>query len=176
VGHSTLPYARAFGDDVEVHAIDVAAPCLRYGHARAVAMDEAIHFSQQNAERTNFAEGSFDLVVSHLLMHETSRTGVRNVFAESRRLLAPGGVMAHADGIQPDDLFAKYYAEWMAHFNNEPFLGSIQDEDFMEICIGAGFRLAEGVVGRAPLWRPDAPPEDLPKSSFLVASARKPRA
>jgi len=174
VGHSTLPYVRAFGDDVEVHAIDVAAPCLRYGHARAVAMDEAVHFSQQNAEGTNFAEGSFDLVVSHLLMHETSRTGVRNVFAESRRLLAPGGVMAHADGVQPDDLFAKYYAEWMAHFNNEPFLGSIQDEDFVEICVGAGFRRTDCIVGRAPLWRPDARPEDLPNSSSLVASARKP--
>ena len=139
-------------------------------------MDETVHFSQQNAERTNFADGAFDLVVSHLLMHETSRAAVRNVFAESRRLLAPGGVMAHADGVQPDDLFAKYYAEWMAHFNNEPFLGSIQDEDFMDICLGAGFRLTDSLVGRAPHWRPDADPEMLPTFSSLVASARKPRA
>lgn len=176
VGHSTLPYARAFGIDVEVQAIDVAAPCLRYAHARAVAMDDVVHFSQQNAEHTNFADGSFDLVVSHLLMHETSRAGVRNVIAESRRLLAPGGVMAHADGVQSIDLFEKYYAEWMAHFNNEPFLGSIQDEDFMEICVGAGFPPADCTVGRAPLWRPDAEAEGLPKSSSLVVSARKPLA
>ena len=176
VGHSTLPYARAFGDDVEVHAIDVAAPCLRYAHARAVAMDETVHFSQQNAEHTNFADGSFDLVVSHLLMHETSRTGLRNVVAESRRLLAPGGVMAHADGVQSEDLFSKYYAEWMAHFNNEPFLGSIQDEDFLEVCLGAGFRHADCVVGRAPLWLPDVDPDLMPESSFMVASARMPLA
>ena len=33
---------------------------LRYGHARAEAMGATIHFSQQNAECTDFADGSFD--------------------------------------------------------------------------------------------------------------------
>jgi ubiquinone/menaquinone biosynthesis C-methylase UbiE len=174
VGHSTLPYAEAFGDDVEVHAIDVAAPCLRYAHARAVAMDRDVRFSQQNAEHTAFPDGSFDLVVSHLLLHETSRTAMRNIFKETYRLLSPGGVMAHSDGVRPDDLFSKYYAEWMAHFNNEPFLGSIQDEDFAVASAAAGFGSAATVVTRAPLRRREDAPEGAPASEFLVVSARKP--
>jgi len=174
VGHSTLPYAEAFGDDVEVHAIDVAAPCLRYAHARAVAMGRSVHFSQQNAERTNFADGSFDLVVSHLLMHETSHAALRNIIKETERLLAPGGVMAHSDGVRPKDLFSRYYAEWMAHFNNEPFLGTIQDEDFEAICAGAGFDPERVVLAQAPLRRREDGPEAAPLSSFLVVGARKP--
>ena len=174
VGHSTLPYARAFGADVAVYAIDVAAPCLRYAHARAVAMNEQVFFSQQNAENTNFADGSFDLVVSHLLMHETSRVALRNIFKETNRLLAPGGVMAHSDGIRPGDLFSKYYAEWMAHFNNEPYLGSVQDVDFQALCEAAGFEPEACVITEVPLCRPDRDPEAAPQLSFLVAGARKP--
>jgi SAM-dependent methyltransferase len=174
VGHSTLPYAQAFGDEVEVHAIDVAAPCLRYGHARAVAMGRRVFFSQQNAEHTNFADGSFDLVVSHLLMHETSRVALHNIFAETRRLLAPGGVMAHSDGIRPKDLYSKYYAEWMAHFNNEPYLGSVQDVDFTALCGNVGFDPEVCIIDDAPLRRPQDDSGAEPRSSFLVASARTP--
>ena len=66
VGHSTLPYATGY-PAAEVHAIDVAAPMLRYAHARASAMGSAVHFSQQNAEHTQFEDESFDLVVSHFV-------------------------------------------------------------------------------------------------------------
>lgn len=173
VGHSTLPYAEAFGDDVEIHAIDVAAPLLRYAHARAVAMGRTVHFSQQNAEHTSFADGSFDLVVSHLLLHETSHSAMRAIFKETERLLASGGVMAHSDGVRPNDLFSRYYAEWMAHFNNEPFLGTIQDEDFAEVCRGAGFDPASVLVEQAPLRRHEDAPDAPPASTFLVVSARK---
>lgn len=51
VGHSTLPYSEAW-PDAELHAIDVAAPMLRYAHARAEAKGAKVHFSQQNAHAT----------------------------------------------------------------------------------------------------------------------------
>lgn len=173
VGHSTLPYCDAFGEDVEVHAIDVAAPCLRYGHARAVAMGRSVHFSQQNAERTSFADGSFDLIVSHILMHETSTTALRNIFAESRRLLAPGGLMAHAEAVNRSDLFGKYYAEWQAHYNNEPFLGTVQDQDFETICKSAGFDPENTEIVEATAQLPPGG-RAVQSSKFLVASARVP--
>ena len=53
VGQATLPYATYY-PHAEVHAIDVAAPLLRYAHARAESVGRAVHFSQQNAERTDF--------------------------------------------------------------------------------------------------------------------------
>ncbi|MSO64578.1 MAG: class I SAM-dependent methyltransferase [Alphaproteobacteria bacterium] len=88
VGNSTLPYLDHL-PDAEVHAIDVSAPCLRYAHARAEALGKVVHFSQQNAEATDFADESFDLVVSHLLLHETSNAALprgRSVRPVSLRL------------------------------------------------------------------------------------------
>lgn len=149
VGHSTMAYCDHF-PDAEIHAIDVAATCLRYGHARAVAMGKEVHFSQQNAEHTNFDDGSFDLIVSTALLHETSRKAIRAIHKECHRLLAPGGLMIHMDNIVPDKALEKYYCDWMARFNNEPYMGALQDEDMVEICEQAGFdrdkiQLGEGI-------------------------------
>ncbi|MGE3667774.1 MAG: class I SAM-dependent methyltransferase, partial [Steroidobacteraceae bacterium] len=66
IGNSTLPWGRAF-PRASLHAIDVGAPVLRYGHARAEALGVTVHFSQQNAEATNFEPASFDLIVSHIM-------------------------------------------------------------------------------------------------------------
>ena len=103
VGASTLPFARRF-PEADVHAIDVAAPPLRYGHARAELLGTAIHFSQQNAERTDFEDHSFDLIVSHGMAHETSNRALRNIFAECFRLLRPGGLMVHGEARQYTDI------------------------------------------------------------------------
>ena len=139
VGHSTLAYCDAWRD-AEIHAIDIGGPCVRYAHARAESMGKRVHFSQQNAEHTDFADGSFDLVVSHIMMHETSNKALANIFAESRRLVRPGGIMLHADGVVTTaDPFDKYMAEWMAHHNNEPFLGTLQDLDLPKMAREAGF-------------------------------------
>ena len=123
VGNSIIPYATAF-PEAEIHAIDVAAPCLRYAHARAEAMGAAIHLSQQNAEKTDFGDGSFDLIVSHIFFHETSRSAVDNILAECRRLLKPGGYMAHLDLPRQqhfEDQVQSFLYDWEAHNNNETF-------------------------------------------------------
>ena len=123
VGNSIIPYSAAF-PEAEIHAIDVAAPCLRYAHARAEGLGAAIHFSQQNAEKTDFADSSFDLIVSHIFFHETSRTAVDNILAECHRLLKPGGYMAHLDLPRQHhfkDQVESFLHEWEAHNNNETF-------------------------------------------------------
>lgn len=137
VGHSTLPYCEF--KNANVYAIDVAAPCLRYGHARAVSMNHKVHFSQQNAESTNFEDAKFDLIVSHAMLHETSHKAIRNIFKECNRLLKKGGLMIHVDGIHQNSPHEKYYSDWMSIYNNEPYLGTVQDEDFNKICSSAGF-------------------------------------
>ncbi len=157
IGHSTLPFADHY-PDAELHAIDVAAPCLRYGHHRAEALGKAAHFSQQNAEKTNFPDNHFDLVVSHILLHETSTKASRAIFKECHRILKPGGIMLHLDGIGRKDPYEKYFAEWNAHYNAEPYLGTIQDEDFKDISVKAGFSAAkynETTVPSVYMPRPD---------------------
>ena len=172
VGHSTLPYCDHF-PDAEIHAIDVAATCLRYGHARAVAMGKEVHFSQQNAERTRFEDGSFDLIVSHALLHETSRAGIRAIHKECHRLLAPGGLMIHMDNIVPDEPFEKYYCDWMARYNNEPYMGSLQDEDMVGICEQAGFERDKVQLGDAVAQFRARSTDDRAVYEYRVVCARK---
>lgn len=140
VGHSTLPYVDAY-PEAQICAIDVGAPVLRYGHARAEALGKRIHFSQQNAEHTTFADGSFDLIVSHILLHETSSKALRNIISESYRLLAPGGMMIHQEvpqyhGMDPYDAFI---LDWDTYNNNEPFWGTLRDSDLSALAVQAGF-------------------------------------
>jgi len=109
VGHSTLPYVDAY-PEAEVYAIDVAAPMLRYAHARATSLGRRVHFSQQNAESTNFPDEPFDLIVSHILLHETSAQAIRNIMRECHRLLRKGAMTIHAEvpryaGMDPYDSF-----------------------------------------------------------------------
>ena len=140
VGNNTLPYADVFPDS-ELHAIDVAASCLRYGHARAEALEAPCHFHQMNAENTSFEEESFDLVVSCILFHETSRTSMENILKESHRLLKPGGLMLHmevprTEGLDP---YEQFRLDWDTYYNNEPFLSAWMRTDVQEVCTRVGF-------------------------------------
>ncbi|HET6565222.1 MAG TPA: class I SAM-dependent methyltransferase, partial [Xanthomonadales bacterium] len=71
VGHSTVPFKERF-PEAEVYGLDVGAPLMRYAHARAKGLGFDVSFVQGNAEKTDFEDNSFDLVVSHILLHETS--------------------------------------------------------------------------------------------------------
>jgi ubiquinone/menaquinone biosynthesis C-methylase UbiE len=140
VGHSTLPYVDAY-PDAEVHAIDIGASMLRYGHARAESLGKRVHFSQQNAEHTNFADESFDLVVSHILLHEIPPPAVRKVMQECYRLLAPGGMMLHVEAplYRHMDAYMQFVFDWETANNNEPFWSAVRDLDLVTIATEAGF-------------------------------------
>ena len=139
IGHSTLAWCDEF-PDAEIHAIDVAAPCLRYAHARAEAMGKKVHFHQMNAERTDFEAGSFDVVISHIMMHETSSKALPKIYKECHRLLRKGGIMMHLDArFVSDNVYDQYQQEWDAHFNNEPFFGTLCDTDLIKAARDAGF-------------------------------------
>ncbi|MGE0485980.1 MAG: class I SAM-dependent methyltransferase [Gammaproteobacteria bacterium] len=151
VGHSTIPYVETF-PTAEVHAIDVAAPMLRYAHARAESLGAAVHFSQQNAEHTDFPDGHFDLVVSHILLHETSASAIRAIVAECHRLLAPGGMMAHAETppYQGMDPFDAFMLDWDTRNNNEPFWAGSHEIDLGALSGQAGFDPAHNIATLIP--------------------------
>ena len=151
VGHSTLPYVDGY-PEAEVFAIDVAGPMLRYAHARAEALGKRVHFSQQNAESTNFPDESFDLIVSHILLHETSAKAVRNIIRECRRLLRRGGMAIHAEvpqyeGMAPYDTFM---LDWDTYNNNEPFWGYLHDMDLKQLARESGFEGSSVVQTMVP--------------------------
>ncbi len=140
VGHATVPFKEYF-PDAEVWGIDVGAPVVRYAHARAAAMGQEVNFAQMNAEETPFEDGYFDLVVSHILLHETSGKAMPRIFAECHRLLSPNGLMIHAD-LPPFDLmdpFTQFILDNETWYNNEPFWGAMRDMDQIALAKKAGF-------------------------------------
>jgi SAM-dependent methyltransferase len=140
VGHSTLPYKELF-PDAKVTGIDVAGPQVRYAHLRAASLGYDVDFAQQNAEKTDYPDESFDLIVSHILLHETSGKALPAIIRECHRLLKPGGYMIHAD-LPPFDLmdeFTKFILDNETYFNNEPFWGAMREVDQIKLAADSGF-------------------------------------
>ncbi len=142
VGHSLGGVARYF-PNTEIHGIDVGASLLRYAHARAAHMGANIHFSQQNAECTNFEDNYFDVVFSSAVLHETSAKGVKNIMAECHRVLRPGGVMIHLEvpwRETPEDYFGRLRGDYESRFNLEPFWHGACSADLRQLATAAGFK------------------------------------
>jgi ubiquinone/menaquinone biosynthesis C-methylase UbiE len=141
LGHNTLPLRGAF-PDAEIIAIDVAAPMLRYGHARARSMGiEDVNFWQQDATRTSLEAGSCDFVFTSMVLHETSREALPRLFAEARRLLRPGGLTIHLEqppfhGLEP---FEQFMRDWDGRYNNEPFWSALHETSLPALLREAGF-------------------------------------
>jgi ubiquinone/menaquinone biosynthesis C-methylase UbiE len=152
IGQKTIPIADAF-PDAEIYAIDLAAPMLRYAHKRAERMGRKIHFSQQNVEQTDFAGNSFDLVVSTILLHELPPHAIRNMIAESYRLLKPGGLAAHLD-LPPynrQSLEAAFLMDWETRNNGEPYWHTFHELDLPAIYREAGFREIREITAES-MW------------------------
>lgn len=141
VGHNTVPLAAAF-PEARVIGIDVGAPLLRYAHLRAEGLGHAVHFIQDNAEHTHFEDASFDLVVSQIMLHETSSAAAARIIAESRRLLRPGGVAVHLEvplRAEEGDDFDQVMWLWEQHYNAEPNISGVMNDDLAGMARAAGF-------------------------------------
>jgi len=140
IGHNTVPWKRTF-PDAEVHGVDIAAPCLRYAHARAQALGETVHFHQQAAESLAFPDASVDVVFSSMFLHELPLKSIRAFLAEAHRVLRPGGVLINME-LPPNSATAPYdgfYLDWDSYYNNEPYYKGFRDQDYRELCTSAGF-------------------------------------
>lgn len=143
-GASTAAYCAQF-PAAEVHALDTSAPALRYAHGLARERGLPIHFSQQNAEATDFPDGHFDLVVSHALFHETSAAAMPRILRECFRLLRPGGVMAHVEVPARVEVMSPWEYLRSAYeglYNQEPFWIALTGYDWVAAAQAAGFEQA----------------------------------
>ncbi|NBN90470.1 MAG: class I SAM-dependent methyltransferase [Actinobacteria bacterium] len=141
LGHNTLPLREAF-PQAEIVAVDVAAPMLRYGHARARARGfDDVQFLQADATATPLADNSADLVFTTMVLHETSRQALPKIFAEAHRLLRAGGLTIHLE--QPPyrglPAFEQFMRDWDGRFNNEPFWSALHETDCAALLAKSGF-------------------------------------
>ena len=138
IGNSTVVWGRAF-PKAELHGIDVGAPVLRYAHARAESLRVTVHFRQQNAEHTDFDTGSVDLVVSHIMLHETSKSALVRIMQECHRILRPGGLMLHLEIPRGKDVVEKFMHNWESYNNNETFCRYMTNIDLAAEAVKGGF-------------------------------------
>lgn len=144
LGHNTLPLGDAF-PEAEIIAVDVAAPMLRYGHARAQSRGyRDVQFVQADATATGLEESSADLVFTTMVLHETSRQALPKIFAEAHRLLRAGGLTIHLE--QPPyrgiPAFEQFMRDWDGRYNNEPFWSALHESDLAALLAKAGFGTA----------------------------------
>ncbi len=155
-GFNTLPIAELF-PDAEVFAVDVAAPMLRYGHARAKALGvHNVTFLQADGEKLPFEPGSVDWVQTTMVWHETATGPFRNMLQKIRGLLRPGGLALNFE--QPNfdpgtPMFEKFIRDWDAWYNNEPFWAKLHTLSFRDEMIRAGFDPAKVFEEWAPQVR-----------------------
>jgi SAM-dependent methyltransferase len=126
----------------EYHAVDVAAPLLRFAHLLAEERGVPIHFHQRDAAATRFPDGHFDLVLSNILFHETGSTQLPAILRECRRVIAPGGAMLHVDvATQPSRMPLPDQAmnAWQVRWNGEPFWTGFATTDVLREIVTAGF-------------------------------------
>lgn len=140
-GEQTLAYKREF-PAARVTGIDCARPFVRFAHGLAESEGLALDFAEMDAAHTDFADNSFDLIVSIIMFHETTRAQVRDILAECWRLVKPGGLVLHLDvPYQPPrmPLFKQVTNHWQVRHNGEPFWTGFAALDMKAEAIAAGF-------------------------------------
>ncbi len=153
VGHNTLPWTETY-PDAEVFGIDVAAPCLRFAHARARSTGTAINFQQMNARELRFPDESFDIVFSSMFLHEIPKKEIPLILREAHRVLRPGGLMLHME-LPPDDQLSawdSFYLDWDGHYNNEPFYQAFRASKLPNLVATAGFAPRDYLQAVVPSW------------------------
>ncbi len=140
-GGNTTPYWKHF-PGIEIHAIECAPGLLRFAHARAESLCVPVHFKQMSAEALTYDDESFDLVVSHIVGHETTHEILPKMVAESWRVVKPGGVILHLDvAFQKGfiGLTDQVLNDWQVKYNGEPFWMGWADSDMEKIMIEQGY-------------------------------------
>lgn len=137
-GKSSITIARRFPDAV-VEGVDLAAPCLQLAALEAAeAQTGNLHYRQADACALPYEAGSFDLVSSTMLLHELPEEALGDFFAESCRVLRPGGRLVHLD-FRVDDPFLAFLHAGHAHRNNEPYMAAFNAMDVADALTRAGF-------------------------------------
>jgi len=140
VGHNTAAWAATF-PQAEVHAIDVSASAVTYGHGRAESLGVPIHFKQMDATELKYPDASFDVVFTSMFLHELSVPDIRKFMAEAHRVLRPGGMLINMElppngALQPYDQF---YLDWDSYYNMEPYYRTYRDQNPSGLLAAAGF-------------------------------------
>lgn len=139
VGMSTFALQELY-PDAKVTGLDLSPYFLAVAHYRAQQRQAKIDWVHGKAESTGLLDASFDLVSIFLVCHELPQLPTRQIFAEARRLLRPGGCLAIMDmnpRCEAFQMMPPYILTLLK--STEPYLDDYFGLDIEEALIEAGF-------------------------------------
>ncbi|MFK7954516.1 MAG: class I SAM-dependent methyltransferase [Lysobacterales bacterium] len=156
--------------DAEVHGVDLSASFVRFAHLWAEEAGTSVHYRQADAANTGLESGTFDLIVSQIMFHETWHDKAPEIFAEARRLLKPGGLMVNIDvPYQPErlSLIEQVTNQWQVANNGEPFWTGFADSSVTDMMTAGGFETEQCFAKYVPAG---------PTRDYYVFGAKKDQA
>ncbi|MEJ6480512.1 class I SAM-dependent methyltransferase [Nostoc punctiforme UO1] len=128
------PYAQITGLDLSPYFLAVA-------NYRAQQRQSKINWLHAQAESTGLPDASFDLVSIFLMCHELPQSATRQIFAEMRRVLRPGGYLAIMDMNPKSEVYQKMPAYILTLLKStEPYLDEYFALDIEQAVVEAGFQ------------------------------------
>ncbi len=101
--HKMCPSARVKGVDIDPRILDIARRKIARAHA-------PIELRQGSATNPPFEPGSFDRILTSLMLHHLTTPQKQETFASARRLLRPGGQFHVADWGKPHNALMRVAA------------------------------------------------------------------
>ncbi len=102
-GAITLTAHTYAGPTGKVYGVDASPEMIETAKKKAARSAPGVVFQLGLAEKLDFPDGTFDVVISRLAIHHLPDDLKRKAFAEMLRVLKPGGRVLIADFVQPSN-------------------------------------------------------------------------
>ncbi|MGJ5628946.1 class I SAM-dependent methyltransferase [Nostoc sp. CALU 1950] len=140
VGLSTFTMQEIY-PNAKITGLDLSPYFLAVAHYRAQQRQAKINWLHAQAESTGLPDASFDLVSIFLMCHELPQSATRQIFAEMRRVLRPGGYLAIMDMNPKSEVYKKMPAYILTLLKStEPYLDEYFALDIEQAIVEAGFQ------------------------------------
>ncbi|MEH2279154.1 MAG: class I SAM-dependent methyltransferase [Nostoc sp.] len=140
VGLSTFAMQEIY-PHAKITGLDLSPYFLAVANYRAGQRQAKINWLHAQAESTGLPDASFDLVSIFLMCHELPQSATRQIFAEMRRVLRPGGYLAIMDMNPKSEVYKKMPAYILTLLKStEPYLDEYFALDIEQTIVEAGFQ------------------------------------
>ncbi|MBD2571111.1 class I SAM-dependent methyltransferase [Anabaena lutea] len=152
VGMSTFALQTVY-PQAKITGLDLSPYFLAVANYRSQQRQAKINWVHGAAESTGLPDQSFDLVSIFLMCHELPQSATRNILAEARRVLRPGGHLAIMDMNPKSEIYKKMPTYILTLLKStEPYLDEYFSLDIEQALVAAGFQ-TPNITSNSPRHR-----------------------